>query len=113
MDKIIKIVKALKAGKIMVYPTDTVYGLGAVISNEAAVKRIRRIKKNPVSKPLSMAVSDIGEIKKYAEVSDVQMNFINEQLPGPVTVILPKKPAVYSDSGILREGVPEYILDPM
>ncbi|MFC1454906.1 L-threonylcarbamoyladenylate synthase [Candidatus Undinarchaeota archaeon] len=109
IEKIKKIANGLKAGKTIIYPTDTVYGIGAVISNENAIKRIRRVKKNPASKPLSMALSSIEKIKKYAEVTESQFAFIKEQLPGPVTVILPKKDAVYSESGTLISGVPDYV----
>ncbi|MFH1786207.1 MAG: L-threonylcarbamoyladenylate synthase [archaeon] len=108
-EKIKRIAAAMRDGKVAVYPTDTVYGLGAVISSEGGVKRIRRIKGNAPSKPLSIAVANLEDIRKYAVISNAQMSFVAEQLPGPVTVILQKKPPVYSSSGILLEGVPDYV----
>ena len=66
MDKpnISKAISALKNGDIIVYPTDTLYGLGADIYNDDAVKKVFKIKKRPLNDPLSVAVSDFYEIEK-------------------------------------------------
>jgi len=56
-------IEALKNGQIIVYPTDTLYGLGADIFNKDAVKKIYEIKKRPRNKPLPVAVFDINKIK--------------------------------------------------
>jgi L-threonylcarbamoyladenylate synthase len=84
-------IKALKQGKIIVYPTDTLYGLGADIYNESAIKKIFKIKNRPESMPLSIAVSDYDEIKKNAFINKSAKILINSFLPGKLTLIFKKK----------------------
>ncbi len=57
----------LRQGELIVYPTDTVYGIGADATDKKAVNKVFRLKKRPKSKPLSVMVSDIGMLKKYAK----------------------------------------------
>jgi L-threonylcarbamoyladenylate synthase len=84
-------IKALKQGNIIVYPTDTLYGLGADIYNETAIKKIFKIKKRPNSMPLSIAVFDFDEIKKIAFINKSAKVLIDRFLPGKLTLILKKK----------------------
>ena len=84
-------IRALKDGKVIVYPTDTLYGLGADIYNESAIKRIFRIKRRPEVMPLSIAVSDYDEIKNNAFVNNTAEILIKTFLPGKLTLILKKK----------------------
>ena len=83
-------------GGVILYPTDTVYGLGANIFNNDAVKRIYEIKQREPSKPLSILVSNVESIPLVAQTSMKQMDIINNWLPGPYTFILPKKSIVSS-----------------
>ena len=96
MDKLdlSKAVKALSDGKIVVYPTDTLYGLGADIYNDDAVRRIFEIKKRPASMPLSVAVSDFQELEKIAFIDDRTRRLAELFLPGKLTLILKKKNCV-------------------
>lgn len=80
----------LANGGIVLYPTDTVYGLGANIFNNKAVKRVFDIKQRSYLKPLSILVSDVGAIDLVAKVSLAQKEVINNYLPGPYTFILNK-----------------------
>lgn len=89
-----KAITALLNGKIIVYPTDTLYGLGADIFNEDAVKKIFDIKKRPFSNPLPVAVSDFEMLEKIAFVDEKSSNLINSFLPGKLTLILSKKDIV-------------------
>jgi L-threonylcarbamoyladenylate synthase len=89
-----KAIKALKNGKIIVYPTDTLYGLGADIYNDDAVCRIFKIKKRPTNMPVSVAVSDYNELEKIAFTNDKIKNIVNIFLPGKLTIILKKKDCV-------------------
>ncbi|MGZ7047042.1 MAG: L-threonylcarbamoyladenylate synthase, partial [Methanobacterium sp.] len=59
-------VKALKEGKTILYPTDTVYGIGTNIFNLEAVEKIYKIKKRPLNKPISVCVSSINDLHKIA-----------------------------------------------
>ena len=87
----LKAIKALKNGEIIVYPTDTLYGLGADIYNEDAVRKIFEIKKRPLNDPLSVAVSDIQEIEKIAFIDDKSHQLAKAFLPGRLTLILKKR----------------------
>ena len=77
----------LKKGGIIVYPTDTVYGLGCLITNKQGIDKINQIKTS--KKPKSIMFSDIKEISQYAKVSNEAFRLMRLLLPGPYTFILP------------------------
>jgi tRNA threonylcarbamoyl adenosine modification protein (Sua5/YciO/YrdC/YwlC family) len=77
----------LKKGGIIVYPTDTVYGLGCMITNKQGIDKINKIKTS--KKPKSIMFSDIKEISQYAKVSNEAFRLMRLLLPGPYTFILP------------------------
>jgi L-threonylcarbamoyladenylate synthase len=82
---------AMKHGSIIVYPTDTVYGIGANIFDEKALLRVFSIKKRSTNKPLSVCLSRIEDIKIVAHTDDKTERIIKKILPGPFTLILKKK----------------------
>lgn len=84
-------VDAIAAGQAVVYPTETVYGLGADATDAAAVDRVFEIKARPRDKPLSVAFADIDHAKQYTEPTPHEVAFMREFLPGPVTVIVDRK----------------------
>ncbi|HEY7751899.1 MAG TPA: L-threonylcarbamoyladenylate synthase [Ignavibacteriaceae bacterium] len=84
-----KAVKVLKDGGIIIYPTDTVYGIGCDILNKSAIERIQEIKNNPDIKLLSFICPNLKDISKYAKVSDYAYKAMKRLLPGPYTFILP------------------------
>lgn len=86
-----KAIKALKNGKIIVYPTDTLYGLGADIYNIDAVRKVFEIKKRPFNDPISVAVSDINELEKIAFINDTSRQLANTFLPGRLTLVMKKR----------------------
>lgn len=81
-------------GGVIIYPTDTVYGLGANIFDNNAVRRVFKIKQRNLLKPLSILVSDTDAIELVSEVSIYQKNMVDSYLPGPYTFILKKSPIV-------------------
>jgi L-threonylcarbamoyladenylate synthase len=81
----------LKKGGVIVYPTDTLYGLGADIFNLNALKKVRRIKKRDIKKPIPVMVSCFNDIKKIAKVNEKQEKLIKSILPGPFTLLLKRK----------------------
>jgi len=91
MDPIDMAVKVLSRDGLVVYPTETVYGLGADALSEDAVMRVYEAKNRPVGKPISVAVSDMDMLAAIAVVDEAARAFIERFLPGPVTVILPAK----------------------
>ncbi|MEJ2104069.1 MAG: L-threonylcarbamoyladenylate synthase [Ignavibacteriaceae bacterium] len=84
-----KAIKVLKDGGVIIYPTDTVYGIGCDIFNKQALDRVKEIKINPDIKLLSFICSDLKDISKYAKVSDYAYKTMKHLLPGPYTFILP------------------------
>lgn len=85
------ITAALKAGGLIVYPTDTVYGFGCDAFNATAVERLRQIKKSDADKPMSIICGDLLDIHKYANLPGYAFTIIKERLPGPFTFLLPIK----------------------
>lgn len=84
----------IKKNGIVIYPTETVYGIGANIFSAAALEKVFAIKKRDKDKPLSVAVSDIEMMEDLVHIGEKEMRFIEKFLPGPVTVILEKKKKV-------------------
>jgi len=103
MVKIIKIDKqdyheALRRAKevvlengVLIYPTDTLYGIGGNAFSEKVVHRIREIKGSPDEKSYSVIMSDINMIKRYCEVDEWQLKVLKAHLPGPFTFLLKAK----------------------
>jgi L-threonylcarbamoyladenylate synthase len=81
----------IKNGGLIIYPTDTLYGLGADIFNQKAVEKIFTIKGRDFKKPISIMVSKIEEIRKLAFLNQEQEKIVKGLLPGPFTIILKKK----------------------
>ena len=80
---------ALKAGHLVAFPTETVYGLGADASNPEAVKRIYQVKGRPADHPLIVHISSINQVEKWAaEVPGYAISIARAFWPGPVTLIL-------------------------
>jgi len=89
-----KAVEILKKGGIIAYPTDTVYGIGCNIFDEKAVKKIFKLKGRDFNNPLPVAVSSLKMLEDLAFLTDQDKEIIQKLLPGPIMVILPKKPKV-------------------
>ncbi|MBU1136896.1 threonylcarbamoyl-AMP synthase [Patescibacteria group bacterium] len=88
-----KAIEVLKRGGGVIYPTDTVYGLGVDALNIKAIERLFKIKKRPGTKPVPIIVRDIDMAKKYAYINRAKEKILNSVWPGKVTVILPKRDA--------------------
>lgn len=86
--------EAIRAGKVIVAPTDTVYGIIADATNEKAVARVYSIKERDTGKPLPIFVKNIAMAKKVAKISPAQEKLIEEYWPGKVTLVLEKKEGV-------------------
>ncbi|MCK5455607.1 MAG: threonylcarbamoyl-AMP synthase [Melioribacteraceae bacterium] len=82
-------VEVLRKGGVIIYPTDTVYGLGCDIYNHEAVRRIYDIKNESETKLFSFICPDLKDISKYAKVSDYAYKTIKKLAPGPYTFVLP------------------------
>ena len=91
--------------KVIIFPTDTVYGIGASVYDVEGMNRIYDIKKRPHDKPLAVLCADIKQINEIAYVSDVAKVLINKYLPGALTLILPAKDNIKKTMNIQTVGV--------
>ncbi len=78
----------LASGGIIIYPTDTVYGLGCSVDNKNAIERIYLVKRQRTNKPFSFVCSDLTHISEYAHVSNAAFKIMKHLIPGPYTFIL-------------------------
>ncbi|SCG86194.1 L-threonylcarbamoyladenylate synthase [Methanobacterium congolense] len=95
-DKIELALNILREGGVVVYPTDTLYGIGVNIFNEDAVERVFSIKKRSRSKPLSVCLPKVESISKVAYMDSETEKIVRKLLPGPFTLILNKKECISS-----------------
>ena len=86
---VLRAVEVLRDGGVVIYPTDTIYGLGCDITQKVAVQRIRRIKSRSAKKPMSFVCADLTNISRYARVSNFAYRILKRSLPGPYTFVLP------------------------
>jgi len=100
-----KTLEFLKKGKVVVFPTDTVYGLIADATNKKAVERIFKIKKRPKTKPLPVFVQDLKMAKKIAVIGKNQGKFLKSVWPGPITVILKRKSSKIKLYGVADDNI--------
>ena len=82
-------VEVLRAGGIIIYPTDTVYGIGCSIESKNAIERIHLIKHQKQEKPFSFVCSGLTHISEYAHVSNMAFRTMKHLIPGPYTFVLP------------------------
>jgi len=82
------VIKLLKRGGIIAYPTDTYYGIGCDIMNKKAIQKIYRLKQRSEQKPFSFICSSLKNISDYAKVSNYAYKTMKRLLPGPYTFIL-------------------------
>jgi len=88
-------VSILRAGGIVAYPTDTVYGLGASANLPWAIETIYEVKERPLNMPLPLLLSDVSQITGVAEsVPEIAWSLINAFLPGALTLVLQKSSSV-------------------
>lgn len=86
--------KILKEGNVVVYPTDTVYGIGTIVE-ENALRKLFAAKKRDLNKPINVLISDIKMIYEVAEdISALELKIIKNFFPGPLTIILKKKKGI-------------------
>ncbi|MFP4174842.1 MAG: L-threonylcarbamoyladenylate synthase [Halobacteriales archaeon] len=86
--------KTVSRGGVVVYPTETVYGVGADAFNDEAVQRVYEVKERPRDKPVSVAVADTDSVDDVARLDEEARRFAEEFLPGPVTLLAPRRDAV-------------------
>lgn len=105
-------IEILNNGGLVVYPTETCYGVGVDATNPKAVEKLLRYKERPEGKAISIAVDSSEMAEKYVEVNETAENLYKNFLPGPVTIISNSKhqvaQGIESEDGSLGIRMPDY-----
>lgn len=83
-----KVADILSGGGLVIYPTDTQYGLGCDLTNKKAIEKVYRLKQRNQKSPFSFVCSDLTHIAEYAKVSNFAYRTMRRLFPGPYTFIL-------------------------
>lgn len=103
IDELNNVCNTLKKGNIVVFPTETVYGIGANALDENAIKKIFIAKTRPSDNPLIVHLANIKDIDKIAkDITKIEKELINNFMPGPFTIILKRKDNI---SNIVTSGL--------
>lgn len=87
--------EAIKSGKLVIMPTETVYGLAADATNSAAVRKIFTAKERPTENPLIVHIADIAQLESITKDVSADAHLLAERFwPGPLTLVLPKNESV-------------------
>ena len=104
--------QVITSGGLVVYPTETVYGLGADPFDEDAVRRVFKVKRRPTSMPISMAVPTPEALWFYGVFDQHSRRFCERHMPGPITVLLKATslapPSLLSKGRLLGLRVPDH-----
>ena len=94
-DKLKEPAQIIKKGGIVVFPTETVYGIGTNGLDENAIRKLYEVKQRPLNKPISLLVNNIEMVEKIAKnITEVEYKLMERFFPGPLTIILEKRDIV-------------------
>lgn len=106
------IAELLNNDGVIAYPTDTLFGIGCLISRKKAVDRIRAIKGSSVDKPMSILCSDMSMLSQYVKYLDTPtISLLKEMFPGPYTAVLPcnaRVPLYLQKNQLVGIRIPEH-----
>ena len=105
--------RILQSGDIVAFPTDTVYGLGALAFNNNAIESIYKAKNRPIEKAIPILIGDLSELEKVADdIPNMALRFASRFWPGPLTCIVPKKltlPLAVSATSTVAVRIPDHV----
>ncbi|NOT05580.1 MAG: threonylcarbamoyl-AMP synthase [Anaerolineales bacterium] len=105
--------KILQSGGILAFPTDTVYGLGALAFNNHAIESIYKAKNRPIEKAIPILIGDLSDLEKVADdIPNMALRFASRFWPGPLTCIVPKKqtlPLAVSATATVAVRIPDHV----
>ena len=94
-DKLKEPAQIIKKGGIVIFPTETVYGIGTNGLDENAIKKLYEVKQRPLNKPISLLVNNIEMVEKIAKnITEVEYKLMERFFPGPLTIIFEKRDVV-------------------
>lgn len=94
LNEIRRAADALKSGKLVVYPTETVYGLAADATSDDGVSNVFEAKSRSRENPISVAVNSLSMAYRVGKLTEKQVDLIQNLLPGPLTVLVNRRPLV-------------------
>jgi L-threonylcarbamoyladenylate synthase len=103
--------EVLKAGGIVIYPTDTLYGMAVDAFNPKALARLREVKGREERKPISVVVPHLKAMDDHAEIPESARAIAEQHLPGPLTLVLPARshvPQAIALDGHIRVRIPNH-----
>lgn len=113
-DIVLSAVKILKEGGLVIYPTETCYGVAALATDPLAVQKLLEYKRRPEGKAVSIAVADRAMAEQFVELNETASDVYEKFLPGPVTVVSKSRklvvPGLESEEGSLGVRIPDYPL---
>src|SRR3989344_8500778 len=98
----LKAQKILKSGGVIAFPTETVFGIGALLNKPKAIRRIYKIKKRPLGKPLQVLIANYRQAFELGVFNEKNLAYAKKRWPGPLTLIVPatkKVPKIVTAGG--------------
>ncbi len=89
-----KAARIMKKGGVLVFPTESSYGLGVDATNEIAVKKLAPIKQQPEEKNVSIIAADLEQAKRFGKIGEEAKKLVERFMPGSLTLVVEKKPGV-------------------
>lgn len=93
-ERVDRAIAALQAGEAVVVPTDTVYGLAALPTVAGAVDRLYALKGRPADMPIAVLVANVEQVRALADLPDIALRLAGAFWPGPLTLVLPRRPGL-------------------
>ena len=104
----------LRQGKVLAFPTETVYGLGVIFDSKEAYDELVKVKRRPPTKPFTLMLADKEDVEKYAALNKVSKAIVDELMPGQITMITKAQPGLpawcVSDIGNIGIRIADYDL---
>lgn len=104
-EKLMRVVNLIKKGKVVIFPTDTVYGLVADALNQKAVEKVFNLKRRPLKKAIPIFVKNLKMAKKFAKIDKRKEKFLKKVWPGRVTVVLKREKAKIKLYGVEEDKI--------
>ena len=102
----------LRQGKVIAFPTETVYGLGVIFDSKEAYDELVKVKRRPPTKPFTLMLADKEDVEKYAALNKVSKAIVDELMPGQITMITKAQPGLpawcISDIGNIGIRIADY-----
>jgi L-threonylcarbamoyladenylate synthase len=87
-----KAARIMKEGGVIIFPTESSYGIGVDALNETAIRKIAPVKGQPEEKNISIIVADIGQARRFGKITPEAEKLVQKFMPGPLTLVVEKQP---------------------